>query len=244
MAASKVGESMSDLVYKYLRFDGTFKFMLKRSYDDWFFKQLFADRRRRSRVKSQKLRVDEHSTVGSDLAVSRFVVERCRGQIRDERGLWIFRKSELPADYRQSFKVTGIKMIAQNLVTEGVDNFVDLDHLELIDLSDNPKLDDFACDQLSRQFRRSKNLKEVILNNNPLISVYGLEILFRIPSLRRIVAFNTQASNYEDIDLFTVAAEEERKCTVLVHEDGRQYNSSELEALRFELEGVPKLASH
>lgn len=204
------------------------RFSFRRSYDVFTCQEIIANKRRNTLVRLQKLEVAEHAELGSDIAVAKFVLN-LSGRVRCCDGKWITDYRKLPRDYNDSFKLSAIELTKTSLVTEGIDNFVGLDHLESLDLSENFLLDDFACDQLSRQFRNSKTLKYLNLNKIPFLTVYGLEILLRIQSLRTISAFGTQASEFEDIDLFTLAAQDERDCKVMVHEDGRQFRSQELE---------------
>lgn len=205
---------------------------MQRSYDNWALKQKWHDYKLKKIVQNQRLDHSAHADFGSDIAVSRFVIRYCIGQVRNENGRWIEKETDLPKHYSKSFKLTGISAKKARLVNEGIDNFVGLDYCETIDLSNNPRLDNFACDQLARQFRKSKHLTEVDLSYNPRISVHGLEILFRIPSLRRVIAIDTAATKYEDIDLFVLGAKDERACDVFVHPDGKKYLNPELEELR------------
>lgn len=205
---------------------------IKRYYDDWTIKQFWEDFKRERLIKAQKLNLFEHKELGSDLAIARFVVNYCRGQVRNENHRWIEKEADLPKYFSKSFKVTGIYARNSLIRSEGVDNFVGLDNLEILDLRNNTRLDDFACDQLARQFRNSKTLTTINLSHNPAISVHGLDVLFKIPSLKKIVAIDTGASKYPMIDLFVLAAEDEKKCDVLVHSDGKKYNLPELEDLK------------
>lgn len=242
MAAKKIyPETLTETFIKFMSVSLDTKFAIARGYDDWTFKQIFADRKRKSAVKYQRMDIQKHAKLGSDLATAHFAVKTMFGRVRDQRGIWIDRGRNLPPDYSKAFRLTAIDVSNRKLVTEGVDNFVGLEYIESLDLSTNPALDDFACDQLSRQFRMSKTLSAIDLSYNPLISVYGLEILLRIPSLRNIVALETQASKFANIDLFTIAAEDERQCSVFVHSDGRQFRSQELESTRLNTATLPRL---
>lgn len=234
---------MHDVVRNALSVKIKTAYAVKRGYDDWWLKQFLRDRRNRMTVISQRINVEEHQKYGSDMAVSRFIIRTTGGQVRDQRGIWLSKYKELPPDYSKNFKVTAIKASHSVLTTEGVDNLVGLDYVESIDLSYNYRLDDFSCDQLARQFRKSKTLKYIDLSHNPLITLNGLDILFRIPSLKQLIAINTRASEHEHIDLFALSAEDERGCQVICHEDGRQFKSAELEALRLDLPAAARLAS-
>lgn len=225
---TRTPQSISDAITKFLTIKRSSVITLKRSYDNWAIKQIWADTRRRAKIRAQKLDIPLHQRLGSDLAVSKFVIGYCRGQVRDHAGRWVARNRDLPPNYSKNFKLTGINAANGFLLTEGIDNFVGLEHLEFLDLSENPELDDFACDQLARQFRQSRTLKEIDVSFNPRISVHGLDVLFRIPSIERIVAVETQATNFSDIDLFVLAAEDERNCEVIVHKDGRKYSAAHM----------------
>lgn len=213
---SRKPTSITDVVTKFLTVHYRTKVAFKRTYDNWQLKQILADRKRKTLVEMQRLDIDAHAKYGSDLAVAKFVLSLPRGEIRDQHGKWIRRKKELPPDYTNSFKVTAINARKAGLLTEGIDNFVGLEYVQSLNLSENPKLDDFACDQLARQFRKSRSLKEINLSSNPRIDLYGLDVLFRIPSLERVIAIGTQASRREEAEAFVIAAEEERLCEVLV----------------------------
>lgn len=206
------------------------RYALNRSYDIWTCRQILADKRRDYLIEKQKLKFASHAELGSDLAVAHFVTSN-RGKIKDSVGKWISDSDDLPKNFDEKFRLIEIDASRCSIVTEGTDNFVGLDYLKSLDLSENILLDDNACDQLSRQFRHSKSLQEINLSLNPFISVYGLEILLRIPSLRKIVARGTQASNYEGIDLFALAAQDECDCKILVHQNNTQFIRPELEDL-------------
>lgn len=212
--AFRVPATLKEFVAEFGMVTRTGRMGYTRTYDEFFFKQVSAERKRRKLLRKQKFNYEEHQDLGSDLAAAKFVIFFCRGSILDHKDQWISRPSQLPPDYSRAFKLKGIKANNGLLLTEGLDNFTGLNDLEYLDLSRNPKLDDFACDQLSRQFRFSSNLREVDLSFNPCISTSGLEVLLKIKSLRVIKAFGTLASSDNDIDHFVLAAEHERNCTV------------------------------
>lgn len=214
MSLNKTAQTFGEAIAKFLRFHPEFLLMVQRTYDDWTFKQMFRNYTRKQALKFQSAQFVQHQSLGSDIAVSKFII-KCRGKIRDQNHRWITRDRELPKQYSENFKITYIDASDCGLLDEGIDNFMDLTQVEAIDLSKNPELDDFACDQLSRQFRNSTNLKEINLSFNPYISIYGLDILFRIPSIQRITAVETLASKHEQLDIFKVCAEVERNCEVV-----------------------------
>lgn len=229
---SRTPQTFTEALNKFLSLKYNTRIAIRRSYDDWTMKQIWSDYKMKRLRKNQMINLDQHTELGSDIACAKFVINYCNGQVRNENERWINNPSEIPKYYTKSFKLTAIDAKKSQLVSESIDNFVGLDHLESINLSYNDKLDNFACDQLSRQFRNSKTLKEIDISYNSRISVYGLEILFRIPSLKKIIAVDTLASQYEDIDLFVLAAEDEKQCNVLVHNNGKKYVLDELEELR------------
>lgn len=203
----------------------------RKAYDDFHFKQLWSDKRRVKDLKLQKIDSQYYLENGADAAVARFVTGYCGGRIKTTQGNWFANYYRLPKQFDEEFKIAVIEAPASNLYTESIANFAGLTRLERMDLSRNDKLDNFACDQLARAFRTSKTLKELNLSHIPRIDVYGLDALFRIPSLRLINAQNTMATRSEDIELFTIAALEERNCIVLTRDDGRLFKSPELEEL-------------
>lgn len=233
--SNKTPTNITEALRKFLSLHYSTRIKIKRSYDNWFWKQFWSDWKRTRTIKCQKLNLENHTQLGSDLAASKFVISKCGGLVRNHQGRWFTKCKDLPPDYSKAFKLTAIVVKNTGLLTEGIDNFVGLDYLESLDLSENKGLDDFACDQLSRQFRSSRTLGEIKLDHNPFISIYGLEILFRIPSIRKISAIGTLAAEHEEIDLFTLAAEEERQCEIIVHEGSKRYKLPELEDLKGEM---------
>lgn len=230
--ANRTPQTIADAILKMFNVTWRQHLFFKQSMDDWAIKQKWHNYKMSKVREVQTIDVKAHAEIGSDLAVARFVTDTLGGTIRNEKGHWIRKKGDLPPEFVESFKVTSIKAKKSGLIDEGIDNFVGLNKLESIDLSANPKLDDFACDQLARQFRSSKTLTEIDISDNPHISLYGLDVLFRIPSIKRIIALNTLASEHQDVDLFVVCAEDERNVDVYVHSGGNKYKNPELEALR------------
>lgn len=214
--ANKVPNTMFEAVQKFMSISLDSNIALKRAYDDWWLKQVMANKRLSFLVRAQKLDLEEHKDLGSDLAAARFVVGRSGGRVRAKNGNWILKEKELPKINDNNFTLSYIDLSKSGLISEGIDNLIGLEHLESLDLSTNPQLDDFACDMLARQFRNSTKLRDINVSFNPYISLYGVEVLFRIPSLKRITAVSTLASSHEQKELFKVAAEVERDCEVII----------------------------
>lgn len=214
--ATGTPQSILGAVNRLLSFKLSSNIAIRRAYDDWFWKQFIADKIRASTVENQKLILEEHKNLGSEIASAKFVVATVSGKVRIQEGKWITKSKELPTRYDDKFALTYIDLSKSGLVTEAIDNLIGLQYLEALDLSNNPKLDDFACDMLARQFRYSKTLKEINLSFNPYISIYGLDVLFKIPSLKRLVASSTLASNHEQKELFKLSAEAEKDCEVIL----------------------------
>lgn len=84
---------------------------------------------------------------------------------------------------------------------EGFDNYILLEDLEEFNLSNNPRLDDFTCDRIARQYRNSTKLTSLILRNNILITYRGIEALVKIKSLRYLDITGTLADQYQWIEL-------------------------------------------
>lgn len=84
---------------------------------------------------------------------------------------------------------------------EGFDNYILLEHLEEFNLTNNPRLDDFTCDRIARQYRNSKKLRVLNLSNNPLITHRGIEALVKIKSLQLLDIRGTLADEFEWIEL-------------------------------------------
>lgn len=195
---------------------GLRKFLLvfRRGLDEYVIKDFINKRYRTALIKAQTINVNKHYKYGSDVAVANFVLDYAgkRVTLLSNPTKWI--TGGISLEINDAIKLHTIDCSNASLQPEGIDNFVGLDYLTSLNLSSNPSLDDFACDQLSRQFRSSKTLSHIYLNNNPLISVNGLEILFRIPSIKKIVAKNTHASQFKHKELFVMLAEDERNCKV------------------------------
>lgn len=224
--SNRTPQTYTDAIIKFMSIKMTTKLAVKRDWDNWTWKQLWANKGKQILTRLHKLDLGAHTKYGPDIAVAKFVIETCRGRIMTERGKWLELKTAIPGEYSRDFRLTGIDLQGKGLITESIDNIVGLEELQYLNLSNNRRLDDFACDQLARQFRSSRTLREVDLSYNPFITVYGLDALFRIPSIKRIKAIDTRASKYEQIDLFTLAAKDERDCDIYVHKD-RQYRNVE-----------------
>ncbi len=91
---------------------------------------------------------------------------------------------------------------------EGLDNFILLNQLEELNLSNNWKLDDFACDKIARLFRNSTTLTYLDLSNIPNISHRGIEALYKIRSLQTLVIRGTRAAEYPFIELLVLMYQE------------------------------------
>lgn len=99
---------------------------------------------------------------------------------------------------------------------EGLDNLISLNQLEELNLSNNWKLDDFACDKLARLFRNSTSLTFLDLSNIPQISHRGIEALYKIPSLQTLIIRGTKAAEYPFIELLILMFKEARpQCNII-----------------------------
>lgn len=90
------------------------------------------------------------------------------------------------------------------LIYEGLDNFILLTHIEELNLSRNIKLDDWACDKLARIFRNSKSLEYLDLSDMPLVTHRGIEVMYKIRSLKTLVIRGTRAAQFPFIELLNL----------------------------------------
>lgn len=193
------------------------KLFLRKGIDEFRIKEFWQHNKRKRLINNQTINVDLHNKFGSDIAVANFVLKYClRGKVMlvDQPNKWIVRTDGVPLQINRTIKLLRIDCSYSNIVPEGIDNFVGLEHLKSLNLSGNDMLNDFACDQLARQFRASKTLEEINLSNIPLISISGVERLIRIPSLKRILIQDTWAAEYEHFKLFSMLAEDEQGCKI------------------------------
>lgn len=100
--ANKVATTVMGTVEKLMTINLKNQTALKRSYDNWQLKQMFIDKQRRTIARVQKLDLDIHTNLGSDLAVARFVLPIVRGDLGNERVNWIKEIKELPPDHTNS----------------------------------------------------------------------------------------------------------------------------------------------
>lgn len=228
---SRTPQTFVEAVVKATSVTYKFKISPRQNYDNFYWKQKWQDRTRKRLVRKQMFDPTLCKDLGPDLAAANFVMKYCRGTVKTTKNRWYSYFFDLPRDADDTFKLSEIRATDSGLLSEAMDHFVGLDALERLDLSGNTKLDNFACDQLARQFRDSKTLRVIDLSHNPRIDVYGLEVLFRIPSLKTIRALGTGACDCDEIDLFVMAAQEERQCKVYVHGDGRMFKSDDLQTL-------------
>lgn len=214
MAAS---QSVSDALAKAFSVNIKTKLFLRKGFDEFRIKELWNYVKRKHLIEAQAIKLDMHGKCGSDVAVARFVLDYCingRVMLLNQPNKWIDKLNAIPPRADPAIKLVKIDCSNSFILNEGIDNFVGLEHLKSLDLSGNTMLNDFACDQLARQFRASKSLEEINLSNVPSIGISGVETLMRIPSLKKIIVKNTWAARYENFKLFSMLAEDEKGCGV------------------------------
>lgn len=217
--ACRIPTTLSEHLRYFRIYDRLGRMGFQRTYDGFFFKQVSASKKRRKLLEGQKTNYEMIRTLGPDITTAHFVTNFCKGSVMNQKNEWLTSRFQIPQDFDQSFKLKAIKANGGTLLSEGIDNFADLMDLQILDLSCNHYLDDFACDQMSRQFKKSTKLSAIDLSHNPLISIYGLEVLLKIPNLRKITAIGTLASSDESMKLFSLLAKDERQCDVITVAD-------------------------
>src|SRR6218665_3207733 len=112
---------------------------------------------------------------------------------------WILHDKALPEAYDKKYRLLSVDASGIKLSYEGLDNFILLPELEELHLCNN-NLDDFACDKIARIFRNCDRLEYLDLSDNK-ISHRGVEGLYQIRSLKKLIIKNTKASQFEFIEL-------------------------------------------
>ncbi|XP_015519376.2 distal membrane-arm assembly complex protein 2 [Neodiprion lecontei] len=136
-----------------------------------------------------------HEILGSNLATGHFLVFRGAkvkflGQPgwteRDEKGNY-----NLPTSYVPDFVVEAIDINGMNLYYEGLDNMRFLNELKWLSLKGCKTIDDWCLDKMSSYY---PNLEYLDISDCEKVTERGLEALYRIHSLKKLIVTNHHVS--------------------------------------------------
>jgi hypothetical protein len=166
------------------------------------FRTYFRKRYHDIQIHEQRFIPRRHAILGPDLASAHFVTFR-QGKVRFAGSdVWYTEDRKVPATFDANFKLEIIDATGCDLLYEGLDNFLNLHHLDEFNLTGNKQLDDWACDKIARQFRFSTKLRTINLTGCSHVTDRGVTALLKIPSLTRLVVTDTAAAQYQFFDLF------------------------------------------
>lgn len=149
-------------------------------------KKWWANRQEKRNVLMQSYIPERNQILGNELAAAHFIVYR-QGSVKffgDEK--WIksdeFGEYNLPKFYQDDMFLQAIDCTDMELYYEGLVNLRDLKQVEWLSLNGCEKLDDWAIDRISCQFRES--LLYLDLRNMPLVTFRGLGALYKMDKLK------------------------------------------------------------
>jgi len=156
---------------------------------------------REANVKEQAFVPMRHGILGPDLAAAHFITFR-NGRVKFAgHSEWWTQEDKLPNKYKDSFLIEKIDATGLDLVWEGLDNVINLYHLEDLNLTNNKNLNVWGFDKLCRQYRFSTKLTRLNVSHCTRFCEYSLMATHRIPSLRELIITGTKAADYRFLEL-------------------------------------------
>lgn len=149
-------------------------------------KNWWMKREEKKKIMLQQYIPERNQILGNELAAAHFIVYR-EGLVKffGEES-WV-KKNELgeyslPKHYQDNMFLQAIDCTDMELYYEGLVNLRDLRQVEWLSLNGCEKLDDWAIDRISYQFRES--LLYLDLRNMPLVTFRGLGALYKMDKLK------------------------------------------------------------
>ncbi|KAJ8891483.1 hypothetical protein PR048_004011 [Dryococelus australis] len=132
---------------------------------------------------------ERHQILGSNLATAHFVVAR-GGAVRFCGSEEWVRKKEgedeygLPHTYVPGMLLEAVDASGMGLCYEGLDNFVNLQHLRWLGLAGSSHVDDWFLDRISSQFQDT--VQHLDISDCANVTERGLCALYRMSALRTL----------------------------------------------------------
>jgi len=153
-----------------------------------------------------------HGILGPDLAAAHFICHRL-GRVKfcgHAEWFTFADMDKLPCRYEENWLVEKIDATAVKTMWEGLDNMVNLFHLEELNLSSTPYIDVWATNKLCRMYRFSTKLAKVNVSNCVNFCENSLTNMHRIPSLKEIMITGTRAADYKFLNLIVLQLQQIR----------------------------------
>lgn len=149
-------------------------------------KNWWMKREEKKKIMLQQYIPERNQILGNELAAAHFIVYR-HGLVKffgEESWVKLNELGEysLPKHYQDNMFLQAIDCTDMELYYEGLVNLRDLRQLEWLSLNGCEKLDDWAIDRISYQFRKS--MLYLDLRNMPLVTFRGLGALYKMDKLK------------------------------------------------------------
>lgn len=150
-----------------------------------------------------------HGILGPDLAAAHFIIFRL-GRVKFcGHSEWFTpeQADKLPEKFDENWLVQKIDATGLRLLWEGLDNIVNLYHLEDLNLTNCEFLDVWSFNKLCRMYRFSTKLTKLNVSNCKNFCEYSLMNLHQIPSLKEVIITGSRAANYKHLKLVVLQLE-------------------------------------
>lgn len=140
-------------------------------------------------IKDQSYNKQRHCILGNDLAAAHFLLYR-GGKVKFKNHTeWLQEnaKDSIPNVYDPNYYVEAIDLNGFNIYYEGLENLFGLKYLKWISFKGCPLIDDWYIDKISAEFPTVEYLD---ISECQKVTERGLESLYRMPNLRRLIVTN------------------------------------------------------
>lgn len=155
-------------------------------------KEWWAQKKKEYRLFAQKKYYERYLMLGTDLATAYFVV-KYGGRVKLKgHSDWIesLKKgdiSQLPTDYDPDFILEAVDLRGYPIEFDNLNNILNLHHLKWLSLRGCETINDWALDKLSTRY---PTLEYFDISECINVSERGLEALYRMPNLKKLVVTN------------------------------------------------------
>ncbi|XP_046752118.1 distal membrane-arm assembly complex protein 2 [Diprion similis] len=158
-------------------------------------KKLWHQKRIEVEKEDQQFIKERHEILGSNLATSHFLVHRGAKVKFLGRPEWVEKDPKgnynLPSSFVPDFVLEAIDLNGIGLYYEGLDNMRYLNELTWLSFKGCKTIDDWCLDKMSSYYPK---LKYLDISDCEQVTERGLEALYRIHSLKKLIVTNHHAS--------------------------------------------------